>query len=404
MKKFAKATSMGLLAASILAAAGAAQANIVVGGGATLPEKLYIDILPSGPTKTDFSYTGTGSGAGKSAFFSNSATAFKNESNGLPWAANQSVHFAGSDSAVTLTERDNYNTADTARAAGSKWGRFIQIPAVATAVVVPFKKAGVTALNLTDAEICDVYSRKTTDWTNLTGKTGTASGSIKVVFRSDNSGTTELFSNYLVAACPGYNFAKSNNFTTVVQNALPAGVTVASLVANGTWASGNGTGGVKAAIETNTDALSYLSPDQDYQVNVPSKVASINGFAPTNNYVQDAIALTAPPALLARGNQLNWVPAYAKPASGYPIFGTTNLLVNQCYKDSVVQGKVKAFLTKLYATAPAANFDTNIVGHHFVKLPANWLTAINDTFLAASGSLAIGDASVCNGVGRPLTN
>ena len=75
-----KTAALSAVTMACLLAAGAASAQIAVGGGATLPEILYDEILPSGVGLTNFSYTGTGSGAGKSAFFSNSATAFKNES------------------------------------------------------------------------------------------------------------------------------------------------------------------------------------------------------------------------------------------------------------------------------------------------------------------------------------
>ncbi len=142
-------------------------------------------------------------------------------------------------------------------------------------------------------------------------------------------------------------------------------------------------------------------------------VAQVNSSLPVAASIQAALATKALPTagltgpeLVAAGDPLNWVPAYTKPASGYPIYGTTNLLVNQCYKDANVQAKVKTFLQGLYGTT----YDSNVTAHRFVNLPAtgttttNWKKAINDVFLSASHPLAIGNTNVCNGIGRPLQN
>ena len=100
MKTFKLKALSAVVAAGMMAVAGAASAQIAVGGGATLPENLYDEILPSVVGKTLFSYTGTGSSIGKSAFLNNNATVFVNETvaSKPAWNAAQSVHFAGSDS------------------------------------------------------------------------------------------------------------------------------------------------------------------------------------------------------------------------------------------------------------------------------------------------------------------
>ncbi|RIX85266.1 substrate-binding domain-containing protein [Acidovorax cavernicola] len=404
-----KSVALSAVMMAALVAAGAASAQIAVGGGATLPELLYDDLLPSGIGLTNFSYTGTGSGAGKTAFISNNASAFKNESVvGTPnWpATGQSVHFAGSDSALIQSELDAYN----ANAAGTTgWGPMIQVPAVATSVLIPYKRAGIADLNLSGAKMCAIFSNKTggQTWGQVRGTADTTT--VNVVYRSDNSGTTELLSRYLVAACPGSGFKVSNNFATVVGSALsPANVIPSN------WVSANGSGGVKTALTTDA-RVGYLSPDPDYTGTNNAVVAKINGVLPAASSIRNALAKQVLPTGAAN-NPLNWVPAYVMPAAGteYPIFGTTNLLLNQCYKDAAIQTKVKNLLTGLTGTTYDGLIETDPVNNHnFVVIPNgtspgtppaannNWKAAIAANFLTATSPLSIGFAGVCNGKGRP---
>jgi ABC-type phosphate transport system substrate-binding protein len=398
-----KPVAMAAVMVAGVLAAGAASAQIAVGGGATLPEVLYDQILPSGVGHTNFSYTGTGSGAGKTAFYNNNATAFKNESLATApfWPATQSVHFAGSDSLVSAAERDSYNSARLAT-----WGRMIQVPAVGTSVLVPYKRAGIANLNLTDAQMCAIFSNKTggQTWGQLRGTTDATT--VKVVYRTDTSGTTELLARYLVAACPSSGFVVSNAFTTMVAGALTGG-TIPSH-----WVGANGSSGVSGSFGVD-GRVGYLSPEAAYTGSDNSVVARINNSLPSAAAIQAVLATkalptagTTPAEILAAANPLNWVPAYQKPASGYPIFGTTNLLVNQCYRDPAIQTKVKNFLTGLFGTTHNAA----ITAHNFVNLPAtgttttNWKKAVSDVFLNAAHPLGIGNVNACNNIGRPLAN
>ncbi|QNK67000.1 substrate-binding domain-containing protein [Variovorax sp. PAMC26660] len=377
-----------------LMAAGAVSAQTAVGGGATLPEALYKDLLPSGVGLTDYTYTGTGSGAGKKAFLNNnpqatSGSEFRDESQSTRpiWPTTQSVHFAGSDSALTQAELDAYNPAHL-----SGWGPVIQVTGVGTAVLVPYKRSGIANLNLTDAQMCAVFSNKTggQTWGQLRGTSDTTT--VKVIYRTETSGTTELLSRYLKAACPTSNFTISNSFATVVGTALTGGTIPAH------WVGATGSDGVKAALTTDS-RLGYLSPDPAYTGSSNAVVARVNGNLPTAASIQTALGAQSLPLTGDATKPLNWVPAYVKPTpatgtgSVYPIFGTTNLLVNQCYANAGAQAKVLDFLTRLY--------DTDVEPHNFVNVPAAWKTAITNNFLTASSNLGIGNTNVCNGIGRP---
>lgn len=408
-------TLSAMVAVGLMAMAGAASAQTIVSGGATLPQPLYQEVFTSGPITGTWSYTGTGSGAGKKAFLANNpqatpASPFK-DATGTAWPTTQTVHIVGSDSALTSAELTAYNAA--ANPVGkTPYGALIQVPAVATPVLLPYKETGITKLNLTNQEICKIFSFDSTarNWSQVStvaddGAVGSATP-IQVVFRAETSGTTELLANFLKAACgsflpAGKSFTFSNDFKTVVASALPT--LTAAEDANGdgipdVWVAATGSGGVSTALASN-HRFGYVSPDGTYTGNTNASVARINTFLPTAAAIQ--AALPSPPPVIARANQLNWVPAYVLPTTTYPIYGTTNLLLGQCYVGGMGTGSagaaVKAFLTNLNN----GTYDTKITAHHFVKLPAAWNTAINDTFLTATNSLAIGNTSACNAIGRP---
>ncbi|MDW9406239.1 protein disulfide reductase, partial [Pseudomonas soli] len=117
-----------VIAASLVAAtlASAQSMAAVVGGGATLPENLYNGtsslprLLPA-----DFSYTGVGSGGGKTAFLTNAAASINQP-------AGTNVDFAGSDSVLSAAELSTYNSSKAAT-----WGKLVQIPSVGTSVAIP---------------------------------------------------------------------------------------------------------------------------------------------------------------------------------------------------------------------------------------------------------------------------
>lgn len=393
---------------------GIASAQIVVGGGATLPELMYDQILPSGVGLADFSYSGTGSGTGKSAFLSNivpregpAKARYYNESLGSDddmylWPATQSVHFAGSESALTAAERDAYNAAHL-----SAWGRLIQIPAIATAVLIPYKRAGIHNLDLSDMQMCAIFGNKPggRTWGELRGTADTTP--VNVVYRTEGSGVTELLSRYLVAACPAAGFVVSEHFAKMV-----AGATGSELP--DTWLPVKGSAGMSHAFASavgGTDGrIGYQSPDPEYTGNGNAVVAKINGTLPVAASIRAALATQALPlgGASQAADPLAWLPAYQKPVTGilYPIFGTSNLLLNQCYRDANVQNRIKAFVMGLIGTT----YNTVITDRNFVVLPDgsaganNWKAAISSTFLNPNHPLGIGNVHVCNGIGRPRGN
>lgn len=398
-KRNVLAVSMTLAA---LCSAQAAMADIN-GGGATLPQKLY---QTSGVLTAGFApYIGVGSGNGKAAFLTNDYTKF------VAGVSNKNVHWAGSDSKLSSTELSTYATNKQ-----PTWGKLIQVPSVATSVAIPFRKSGANAVDLSVSELCGVFSGRITDWSGISGAGRT--GPITVVYRSESSGTTELFTRFLNAKCTETGtFNITTTFGTSYTGGLPAGAVAAT-----------GSQGVMDAVNDTSVAegrITYMSPDFAAStlagLDDATKVArvgkntakGIKGVSPAPSNVSDSIAQVLPPndpsAPLDVTNPDNWVPVFGKtgvagvqpyPDSGYPILGFTNLIFSQCYADATQTSQVRAFFTKHFGDTN--NNDDAITANRFVPLPDNWKTAITDNFVTASSALSIGKTNVCNGIGRPL--
>ncbi|UVH51144.1 substrate-binding domain-containing protein [Pseudomonas sp. CBSPBW29] len=386
-KRNVLAVSMTLAA---LCSAQAAMADIN-GGGATLPQPLY---QTSGVLTAGFApYIGVGSGKGKLAFLNNDYSQFG--------TGTKNVHWAGSDSKLTQTELDGYVAAHN-----TAWGPLIQVPSVATSVAIPFNKAGANAVNLSVSDLCGVFSGRVSDWGQISGSGRT--GAITVVYRSESSGTTELFTRFLNAKCSeALPFAVTTTFSSSYGTGAPAGAVAAT-----------GSQGVMTALSGQDGGITYMSPDYAAPtlagLDDATKVAKVAGVSPAPANVSAAIAAVPVPAVANRSNPNAWVPVFAAatnpsdpsvvvyPTTGYPILGFTNLVFSQCYVDATQTSQVRAFFTRHYGSSTLTNNDNAINNNRFVPLPAAWKTAIRDTFVTATNDLSIGKSNICNAIGRPL--
>ena len=122
--------------------------------------------------------------------------------------------FAGSDSPLSAEETDK------SKALCTEGG--VNIPVYLDGVAIIFNIEGVTSLKLSGETIAKIFDLKITDWSDpaITADNGTAlpAGPITTVARSDGSGTTANFTNYLAgtqaAAWPyeaGKNWPVSGN-------------------------------------------------------------------------------------------------------------------------------------------------------------------------------------------------
>ena len=167
----------GLLLLGTPAAFGATHKDVTVtGAGATFPlnmiEQWKSDFNKS--TGVNIAYTGVGSGAGRAQLIAGT------------------VDFAGSDVPAAAAEVQQLN---------DKYGSFVSIPEIAGAISVQYNLPGITGLKLSGATLAKIFSGKVTTWNDpaIAADNGSAGPNlpIQVFVRSDKSGTSGVFTDYL---------------------------------------------------------------------------------------------------------------------------------------------------------------------------------------------------------------
>ncbi|KWF76656.1 phosphate ABC transporter substrate-binding protein [Burkholderia cepacia] len=393
--------------------------------GANSPASGEIGLF--GTSEGTFTYYSVGSGAGQNAFLNNQPTFFGAGVTGT-------VHFANSDAALTTAQVTAYNNTGL----GTTNGPLIQIPYIVTAITVPVVNApAVTSsttpqttpgqahsIALNDDDLCGIFSGKLTNWNQAinpeTKAAYTTNAPIKVVYRSDGSGTTELLTRHLAAVCTTANTASGVKFidslTFANTSAFPAGMPPNFVAASGD-------GGIRASLASlssmGTAAVAYLSPAyaNTFLASQSSVVTSSGAlqlpiaslynkkdtkyYAPTYANATKAIGTITAPSGTAAGDPTQWVPvsgsayaALANPASGYPVSGTSQIILSQCYSSAAITTAVHDFLNNHYTNASYASV---IHGNGFDVVPSSFRTAISANFLSNSSVnfLDIGNSSVC---------
>jgi ABC-type phosphate transport system substrate-binding protein len=369
-----------------------------------------------------FRYSSVGSGRGQCMYLTHD-TLYNNDAS----RALSEVNFAGSDAKLT---QNQVNTFTAGGALGSEasacsgrvipaqapiYGPLIMIPSLATPITLAISPDTALALNIlpnipaggtsgltfSRAGYCKMLTGQITDWNSadadfISQNIDPVSGvpqpfsvdslPLRVVYRSDGSGTTFLFTQHMTsiqAAC-------SSTLYKGAAETMPPG-----LPANFTGASGSG--GAEAAIlgADHVGNIGYLSPDFTAQSNVvPAHPAVTANLVNAANVVQPPSpqATTAgmgnidPPTGAARSNPLNWVPLVADPGSpnAYPMVGYTTQEFYTCYNMTsgadVKANGILGYLTWALSS-PDGVPDLVLNDNGFAPLPPAWKGAILDTFV-----------------------
>ncbi|CAM2195760.1 substrate-binding domain-containing protein, partial [Paraburkholderia sp. A1RI_3L] len=427
---------LALVLSSVGATAAMAAGPLVQGGGSSLVaptigsvSQANTEIGLFGTSEATFTYYSVGSGAGQNGFLSNAPSFFGSTVTGT-------VDFANSDAALSTAQVTNYKSSTV----GTASGPLIQIPYIVTPIAIPLINApAVTStttpqttpsqahsIALNDDDLCGIFSGKLTNWNQVTNPETSATYSlnspIKVVYRADGSGTTELLTRHLAAVCTTANTASGVTFvdslTFANTSAFPSGVP-------SNFVSATGSGGVRSALLTiqsssgSPAAVAYISPDYTNTFLAPSsssaspalQVASLFNarnstyYAPTAANATTALGSIAAPTGTAAADPTQWVPvsganytALANPASGYPVSGTSQIILSQCYADANVTKAVTDYLNDHYTNA---TFASVVHGNGFDTVPSGFQSAIVGDFLTANrNNLNIGNSTVCSGKGR----
>jgi phosphate transport system substrate-binding protein len=356
------------------------------------------------------SYATADSGRGIAGFLMNDAGQFGTGATGT-------VHFAISEIALAPGQVD----AAGSYARSATDGRLVQFPYVVTPVTIPYVSAPMDVpvpLALNDYDLCGIFSGKIRNWNQVIDPVRNmpytqTSAPLTVVYARGRSGPTDLLVRHLAAVCSSASSAIVFNPEANFEALFPSGGMPANFI--GEW----GSSGVASRLATlrnaGSAAIGYLSPAYANTTLAPgSALAAANQFAvanlrnetsgqflaPTYQNASLALAVAAQPTTAAaEANPFAWVPHVPNPSSGYPISGTSNIIVSQCYLDRRGVGKaIVNWLSKHYDDPSfqqlmnAYGFDTPPDGYRSVILSdllANYnglyLNVMNPQFCGASG-------------------
>jgi phosphate transport system substrate-binding protein len=266
-------------------------ATNISGAGSTFAAPIYSQWSSSYDTASGVAvaYASIGSGGGVAAVQANT------------------VAFGDSDVGMTSDE-----------IAASK-GPVLQIPLLLGAVVPTYNVAGVPAgLKFTGPVLGEIYAGKIKNWDDpalkrLNPGVKLPNEPIAVVHRSDGSGTTGIWTDYLTKTSPVWVSALGGPSKS-------SGKTVAWPVGIG----GKGNEGVSAAIAQTKGALGYV--ESDYAISEHLSYGQVENKS--GNFVEPCIA-TIVPAVdgVTFPSSLNISLTDGSNASVYPITGTTYGLV-----------------------------------------------------------------------------
>ena len=289
-------------------------------------------------------YTANGSGAGVSEFVGNQ------------------TDFGGSDSPLNK-DKGEYDKA-AQRCGSDAWN----LPVVFGPIAVTYNLTGVDSLVLDGPTTAKIFNGAITSWDDpaikaLNSSATLPSQPIHVVFRSDESGTTDNFQKYLDAASDGA-WGKGAG------KAFNGGV--------GEGAKGND--GTSAAIKNTDGAITYNEWSFAKAQNLTwAKIVTSAGPDPVDITVDSVGKTIAGAKVKGQGNDLVLdTLSFYKPTQpgAYPIVLATYEIVCSKYSDGQTGPAVKAFLQATIGPGQAGLADNG-----YIPVPAEFLpklsTAIN---------------------------
>ena len=287
-------------------AGGGASSVRVQGAGASFPAPLYQKWLSEYKkvnAAAAIDYQSTGSGAGVKQF------------------TEGTIDFGATDQAMTDDEMKKVQ------------GEVVHVPTALGAVVVTYNLAGVAQpLKFSPDVLADIFLGKVTKWNDAriaADNAGVAlpAGQIGVVHRSDGSGTSAVFTDYLSKVSPEWK-------ERVGVNKAPAWP-----VGQG----GKGNEGVTGMIKQQPNTLGYVELVYAKQARLP--VALLKNAS--GNFVEpslDAVTAAAAESVAATPPDLRVSITNAAGAQAYPIASYTYVLVARDQKDAAKGKAVVDFL------------------------------------------------------------
>lgn len=233
--------------------------------------------------------------------------------------------FAGSDSPL--------NADQTAQSKALCTEGGINIPIYLDGVAIIFNIPGVTSLKLSGETIAKIFALQITDWSDpaITKDNGTAlpAGAITTVARSDGSGTTQNFTNYLAAT-------QSSVWTFPTGKDWPV---------QGNVSKQKGGSGVVEAVKAGSGTIGYADHSAIGSLNAASIVTNGNAVAFSGEAVSKTFDVAAVDASNGVAGDLSKKFDYTKlTADAYPIPLVSYAVVCSTFKDAKQAELVKSYL------------------------------------------------------------
>ena len=289
------------------APAAAVSSGTLTGAGATFPNPIYTKWFDAYAKQTgvQINYQSIGSGGGIRQF------------------TEGTVDFGASDGPMT----------DQQVAAAQ--GNVVHIPTVLGAVVLTYNvpELGATTLKFDGPTIADIFLGKITKWNDrriaqLNPGAKLPAGDIIVAHRSDGSGTSYIFTDYLSKVSPEWSSKVGRN-TSV---SWPVGL------------GGKGNEGVTQQVKQNPGSLGYV--ELIYAVSNKLPYAQVKNAS--GAFVEPSLASVSAAAAgadLGPNTDFRVSITNAAGAEAYPISSFTWLLVHKTMTDSTKAAEIKAFCT-----------------------------------------------------------
>ncbi|HKP42612.1 phosphate ABC transporter substrate-binding protein PstS [Mycobacterium sp.] len=285
-------------------------------------------------------YTSNGSGAGVSEFVGNQ------------------TDFGGSDSPLNK-DKGEYDKAKQ-RCGSDAWN----LPVVFGPIAVTYNVPGVTSLVLDGPTAAKIFNGAITTWNDpaiaaLNSGASLPADPIHVVFRSDESGTTDNFQKYLDAASDG-----------------AWGKGAGKAFAGGVGEGAKGNEGTSAAIKNTPGAITYnewsFAKAQGLST---AKIVTSAGPDPVDISTETVGKTIAGATVKGQGNDLVLdTKTFYKPATAgsYPIVLATYEIVCSKYSDADTGKAVKAFLQSTIGAG-----QDGLADNGYVPVPADFKTKLS---------------------------
>jgi phosphate transport system substrate-binding protein len=249
------------------------------------------------------------------------------------------VQFAGSDSPIPSDEVSNF-----------KGKTVLYYPILISPITVSYNLSGVSNLKLDGPAIADLFQGKITKWNDsaiaaLNPGVKLPSTPVVIAHRSDSSGTTQNFSQFLVDAAPNWKLGTSSTIS------WPA-----------TSQGGSGNGGVAQIVKSTPGAVGYV----DYADAKASGLTYASVKNQAGNFVAPSVsaATTAADSATVKPD-LTFSAIWAPGAGSYPITAQSWVLVYQKQSSSNTTKMLKAYIGYLVGDG-----QTTLPGLGYAPLPS----------------------------------